>query len=90
MPLEAKKFVTIDKNWIKLMEKAVETKKVELCCKNQMLIDFLPDLNRDLETCQKSLEKYLEGKRKSFPRFYFVSASDLLKILSQGSEPTNV
>jgi hypothetical protein len=28
MPLEAKKFVGIDKNWLKLMEKAVETKKV--------------------------------------------------------------
>jgi hypothetical protein len=28
MPVEAKKFAGIDKNWLKLMEKAVETKKV--------------------------------------------------------------
>lgn len=90
MPLEAKKFVGIDKNWLKLMEKAVETKKVVQCCQNDMLKDFLPDLYTNLEVCQKSLEKYLEGKRKNFPRFYFVSASDLLKILSQGSEPTNI
>lgn len=72
------------------MEKAVETKKVIACCLNDMLKDFLPDLNRKLEDCQKMLEAYLEGKRKKFPRFYFVSNPTLLKILSQGSEPTSI
>lgn len=32
----------------------------------------------------------MEGKRKCFPRFYFVSNPALLKILSQGSEPTSI
>ena len=32
----------------------------------------------------------MEGKRKNFPRFYFVSNPALLKILSQGSEPTSI
>lgn len=52
-----------------------------------MLKDFLPDLNKKLEECQKMLEHYLEDKRKKFPRFYFVDNSTLLKILSQGSNP---
>ena len=90
MPVEAKKFTGIDKNWLKIMEKAVETKKVILSCQNDMLKDFLPDLQKNLEICQKSLEQYLEGKRKKFPRFYFVSNPALLKILSQGSEPTSI
>jgi len=64
------------------MEKSVETKKVIPTCQYDMLKDFLPDLNIKLEECQNSLETYLEGKRKSFPRFYFVSDPTLLKILS--------
>ena len=90
MPVEAKKFAGIDKNWLKIMEKAVETKKVIQCCQNDMLNDFLPELQKNLEICQKSLEQYLEGKRKKFARFYFVSNPTLLKILSQGSEPTSI
>ncbi|KAL4479549.1 hypothetical protein ABPG72_018535, partial [Tetrahymena utriculariae] len=90
MPLQAKQFQSIDKNWMKIMEKAVETKKVILCCQNDILKDFLPELNRKLEDCQKMLEAYLEGKRKKFPRFYFLSNPHLLKILSQGSEPSSI
>ncbi len=32
-------------------------------------------------------QEYLETKRVAFPRFYFVSAADLLDILSKGSNP---
>jgi len=92
MPLQAKKFVGIDKTWTnQIMQKAAETKKVVACCQNDILKGFLPDLYyRGLEDCQKSLEEYLESKRKNFPRFYFVSDPVLLKILSQGSDPTSI
>jgi dynein heavy chain len=48
---------------------------------------LLPGLQDDLDFCEKQLEEYLEGKRNKFPRFYFVSNPDLLKILSVGSDP---
>jgi dynein heavy chain len=32
----------------------------------------------------------LDGKRRSFPRFYFVSQADLLDILSNGNSPEKI
>ena len=87
MPLEAKKFNKVDKDWVKIMLKAVETGGVVDCCKNELVKNSLPVLYAELERCQKSLEGYLEQKRNKFPRFYFVSNPALLLILSQGSDP---
>ena len=87
MPLEAKKFAKIDKDFVKIMEKAAETAGVVNSCANELLRNTLPILYNELEKCQKSLEGYLEQKRNKFPRFYFVSNPVLLQILSQGSDP---
>lgn len=90
MPTEAKLFKTIDKQWLKNMERAFETKNVVQCCQNDLLKSSLGGMQTDLEKCQKQLENYLETKRSIFPRFYFCSNADLLKILSQGSDPNAV
>lgn len=64
------------------MQKGNEIKKVVQICQNEMVKELLPELEKDLELCLKSLDVYLETKRKKFPRLYFVSDSTLLKILS--------
>ena len=43
-----------------------------------------------LETCQKSLNEYLDMKKKIFPRFYFISNVALLEILSNGNMPRRI
>jgi dynein heavy chain len=90
MPMEAKKFGKIDKDWQKVMAKAFETKNVLEASANEILRSSLPVMFSELEKCQKSLEGYLEQKRNKFPRFYFVSNPSLLIILSQGSDPTSM
>jgi len=90
LPLESKKFKGIDKQWLKIMEKAFDTKNVIQCCTNDILRQSLPGLQEGLEVCQKKLENFLETKRSLFPRFYFISNADLLSILSMGSDPNAV
>ena len=90
LPLESKKFKGIDKQWLKIMEKAFDTKNVIQCCTNDILRSSLPGLQEGLEVCQKKLENFLETKRSLFPRFYFISNADLLSILSMGSDPNAV
>jgi dynein heavy chain, axonemal len=90
MPLESKTFRNVDTQWKKIMERAAEQKNFIQCCQNDFLVNSLPKLQEDLEFCQKRLDSYLESKRQVFPRFYFCSPNDLLKILSLGSDPHQV
>jgi dynein heavy chain len=54
------------------------------------LYERLDELQSQLSLCEKALAEYLETKRLAFPRFYFVSSSDLLDILSNGNSPPTV
>lgn len=45
----------------------------------------LKSISADLDRCQKSLTNYLESKRISFSRFYFISNDDLLFILGSSN-----
>lgn len=53
-------------------------------------LENLEALQQRLSVCEKALAEYLETKRLTFPRFYFVSASDLLEIVSRGTQPQQV
>merc|ERR1719453_808771 len=44
MPMEAKKFQQIDKDWLKIMQKSSETRNVVPSCQNDMLKQLLPVL----------------------------------------------
>ena len=90
MPTESKIFKTTDTQWKKIMERVAEQKMVIGCCQNDLLTTSLPKMQEDLEYCQRKLETYLEKKRGVFPRFYFCSNSDLLKILSIGTDPNMI
>lgn len=58
------------------------------CLRPNRLTD-LQALSDGLESCQKSLNHYLDCKRNAFPRFFFISDEELLRILGS-SDPTCV
>ena len=51
MPLEAKKFLKVDRDFVKLMAKAESTQIVLNCCANELLKNTLPVLYDELERC---------------------------------------
>ncbi|RXM27080.1 Dynein heavy chain 11, axonemal [Acipenser ruthenus] len=87
---DAKRFEGINLDFQNLMAAVVKTSKV-IDVTNQMgFLEKLEVLQQRLSICEKALAEYLETKRLTFPRFYFVSAMDLLEIVSKGTQPKQV
>nr|XP_033782541.1 dynein heavy chain 1, axonemal isoform X1 [Geotrypetes seraphini]XP_033782544.1 dynein heavy chain 1, axonemal isoform X1 [Geotrypetes seraphini]XP_033782545.1 dynein heavy chain 1, axonemal isoform X1 [Geotrypetes seraphini]XP_033782546.1 dynein heavy chain 1, axonemal isoform X1 [Geotrypetes seraphini]XP_033782547.1 dynein heavy chain 1, axonemal isoform X1 [Geotrypetes seraphini] len=90
LPVESKRYQTMERIWRKIMKNAEENKQVISLCPDPRLLENLRECNKLLEMVQKGLSEYLETKRGAFPRFYFLSDDELLEILSQTKDPTAV
>ncbi|KAM8930485.1 dynein axonemal heavy chain 1 isoform 1-T1 [Pelodytes ibericus] len=90
LPVESKRYQTMERTWRKIMRNAEENKQVISMCPDPRLLESLRECNKLLELVQKGLSEYLETKRAAFPRFYFLSDDELLEILSQTKDPTAV
>ncbi|TTH38815.1 Dynein beta chain, ciliary [Bagarius yarrelli] len=75
---------------LELMNEVVETANVIEATNKPGYLEKLEALQQRLSMCEKALAEYLETKRLTFPRFYFVSAADLLEIVSKGTQPRQV
>lgn len=89
LPAESSLFETVNASWIDLMNKLCVDKKALDVLKDGLL-DRLGRMNDTLEKINHSLDQYLEKKRQNFPRFYFLSNDDLLEILGNARDPTQV
>lgn len=90
LPVEGKRYQTMDRMWRKIMQGAKGDPKVISFCADNRLLENLRECNKLLDQVQKGLSDYLETKRLAFPRFYFLSDDELLEILSQTKDPTAV
>ncbi|KAM3960300.1 LOW QUALITY PROTEIN: dynein heavy chain at 89D [Aphomia sociella] len=81
LPEEAKKFDDIDKVFRKIMLDTAKRLNVVDCCTISGRLEEFVNLGLGLQKCQKSLNDYLDSKRRIFPRFFFISTDELLSIL---------
>lgn len=68
LPLEGKRFATVDRTWRKLQDAARRAPQVLQACSSPKLLTSLLDCNKMLELVQKGLVTYLEAKQLAFAR----------------------
>jgi dynein heavy chain len=90
LPVESKRFITMDRSWRRIMSNAKQRPGAVECCADMKLLESFKECNKLLELVSKGLSAYLESKRIAFPRFFFLSDDELLQILSQTKDPTAV
>ncbi|XP_005875475.1 PREDICTED: dynein heavy chain 9, axonemal [Myotis brandtii] len=90
LPQDSERFEGIDMDFKELAYDAQKTPNVVEATNKPGLYERLEDIQSRLYLCEKALAEYLDTKRLAFPRFYFLSSSDLLDILSNGTAPQQV
>ena len=90
LPEDTKRFEGIDSEFKELMREAQFTPSAVECCTREGREEVLRAMMGALEKCQKALNEYLDTKKNIFPRFYFVSNTALLDILSNGNNPPKI
>eukprot|EP00904_Undaria_pinnatifida_P003126 jgi/Undpi1/12814/HiC_scaffold_7.g02481.m1 len=90
LPEDAKRFEIIDTDVKGLLKSMWEKKNVRDGCNTDGYLNKLESIQEQLDLCKKSLADFLDGRRRQFPRYYFVSEADLLDILSNGSDPNKI
>lgn len=91
LPAENKRFQQVNKNFKFLTNKAHEIDlTMQFCLTTEKCLDLFKESSDLLDKVQKGLNQYLENKRSSFARFYFLSDDELLTILSEAKDPQKI
>ena len=90
LPETAKQFAEVDKDVRKILKEMWADKNAKKAANKEGLLKKLEGMQHQQELCKKSLSDFIDGKRRLFPRFYFVSEADLLDILSNASNPATI
>lgn len=90
LPNESMQFDALNNIFTIMIKNTAKNPKIMILCNKPELLNELNDLLEEFEACQKLLNKYLDSKRNSFPRFYFLSDSELLSVLGNTHNPEGI
>lgn len=91
MPMEYRKFKQVDATYRNTMDASHKDPGLLDCIATDgSTLASFTECNTVLDEIQKLMNQYLEHKRLSFPRFFFLSDEDLIDIISQTKDPLKV
>jgi dynein heavy chain len=90
LPAAAADFTDVDTHVKDRLRQMWKIKNAKSAANVPGLYEELEQLQGRQESCKKALVDFMDGKRRIFARFYFVSEADLLDILSNGSQPKKI
>lgn len=89
IPAEVMKFEKFSIIFNDIMKSIRKDPIAKNSCLKPGVLNTLHNLDKTFDICQRSLNHYLDFKRQSFPRFYFLSDNELLLILG-GNQPFSI
>eukprot|EP00397_Hematodinium_sp_SG-2012_P000045 GEMP01000045.1.p1 GENE.GEMP01000045.1~~GEMP01000045.1.p1 ORF type:complete len:3312 (+),score=740.25 GEMP01000045.1:2269-12204(+) len=90
LPMESAKFIEMDTEWRQIMKETKDYAVAIVAGTKPGRMELFRTFNETLDLIQKSLEDYLQSKRVSFPRFFFLANDELLEILAKARRPQAV
>lgn len=87
LPLDSERFINTNQSFLSVLAELMIEPNVLVVTKKPHLHKNMEEILSELVLCEKALNNYLETKRLVYPRFYFISSTDLLDILSNGNDP---
>lgn len=90
MPTEGGLFQKMNRTWHRLMAQSIDIKLVLSVSGITGMLSDLTSACSALETIERGLNEFLEGKQRSFPRFYFLANEELLEILAEAKDPLKI
>ncbi|KPP72256.1 cytoplasmic dynein 2 heavy chain 1-like [Scleropages formosus] len=88
LPREQARFSRVDADYRSILADVHRDSRVMSLAARAGIRSSLVTILDQLQRCQRSLNDFLEEKRSSFPRFYFIGDDDLLEILGQATNPS--
>jgi dynein heavy chain len=90
LPKESQKFIEIDKDVKEILSEGYKAQIAIDFCVKDWVIPQLQKIQGELSICETALNAFMFSKQCAFPRFFFVSPTGLLDILSNGNTPVKI
>jgi len=90
LPTDSKELTQLERQYKAWSLHARDNPRVYKLCSSQKTVTMFEQFIETTERIQKSLESFLQKKRTAFPRFYFLSNENLLRIFAEARNPKAV